>query len=130
MNSPNRLLYILSLILLCFAALPLYFLGINNEAIIIATMVVLYVFISLQLDLFIRIAKALKWSKTAVILVGFFGIKNIFFGFYFILAYKAGWIGQSWTSFLVPTLYLIYSVVIAKKLLGLNAIDFESSPIS
>lgn len=130
MKSPNRLIYLLSAILLVFGAAPLYFAALYNEAIIVSTMVVLYLFISFQLDFFIRIAKALKWSKTGVIILGFFGIKNIFFAFYFFLAFLAGWIGESWTAFLIPSIYILYSVVIAKKLLDLNPEEFESSSTS
>ena len=130
MKSANRLIYLISAFLLIFVAVPLYLLKLSNEAIIVATMVVLYLFIAIQLDFFIRIAKALKWSKTGVILLGFFGIKNIFFGFYFFLVYFAGWIGDSWTVFIMPIVYVLYSIGIAKKLLELNPDEFESSSTS
>lgn len=114
----------LSVLLILFAAFPFYWLEYFNAALLVATLVILYLFITVQLDFFIRVAKALKWTKTGVILLGFFGIKNVFFGFYFLLVYFAGWVNPSWTVFIIPTVYALYSIVIAKKLLGLNPQDF------
>lgn len=127
MIASNRWIFALSGLLLVLVSLPLYFLGLIQEGLLVASMVILYLFIAMQLDFFIRVAKALKWTKTAVILVGFFGIKNIFFGFFFLFVYFAGWVEQSWTAFLLPSIYLMYSVVIAKKLLDLNPEDFKST---
>lgn len=127
MIASNRWIFALSGLLIVLVSLPLYFLGLIQEGLLVASMVILYLFIAMQLDFFIRVAKALKWTKTAVILVGFFGIKNIFFGFFFLLVYFAGWVEQSWTAFLLPGIYLMYSVVIAKKLLDLNPEDFKST---
>jgi hypothetical protein len=122
----NNLIYAVSAGLFFFLSLPLFILGHTEQSLIVFSLVSLYLFITFQLDVLIRIAKSLKWTKTAVILVGFFGIKNVFFAFYFVFLFLAKMITSEWSILLLPGIYFIYSFLIGKKLLTLNEKDFES----
>tara|TARA_B100000497_G_scaffold120195_1_gene148401 strand:+ start:875 stop:1261 length:387 start_codon:yes stop_codon:yes gene_type:complete len=87
-------------------------------------LVCVYLFITIHLDIFIKIAKALKWNKTGVIIVGFFGIKNVFFIFYFVWMYSANMVNTTLSILIIPILYFLYSFLIGKKLLELKDKDF------
>ncbi|MFT4968956.1 MAG: hypothetical protein ACI9O4_000698 [Chitinophagales bacterium] len=126
MIKSNNLIYAVSAGLFFFLSLPLFILGHTEQSLIVFSLVSLYLFITFQLDVLIRIAKSLKWTKTAVILVGFFGIKNVFFAFYFVFLFLAKMITSEWSILLLPGIYFIYSFLIGKKLLTLNEKDFES----
>ncbi len=126
MIKSNNLIYAVSAGLFFFLSLPLFILGHTEQSLIVFSLVSLYLFITFQLDMLIRIAKSFKWTKTAVILVGFFGIKNVFFAFYFVFLFLAKMITSEWSVLLLPGIYFIYSFLIGKKLLALNEKDFES----
>lgn len=129
MIKSNKSIIISSAVLLFLGALPLFVLGRSEEALIVFSLVILYLFIVVQLDVLIRIAKALKWTKTGVLLVGFFGIKNVFFAFYFVFLFVAKMINTHLSIIIIPCLYFIYSYLIGKKLLSLNNSDFENPSV-
>ena len=122
MNRSNLLILKVSLVLttLCFL---FYLFDFVEAALVGFSLVCLYLFITIQLDIFIKIARALKWNKTGVLIVGFFGIKNVFFIFYFIWMYLANMISTNLSVLIIPLLYFLYSFFIGKKLLELKDED-------
>lgn len=112
------ILHKLSLIQFVLITVPLYFLGYAEEALVSFTMICLYVLIDMNLDLLIRIAKAFKWSRIALIITGFFGVKNILFLFCLLFFWKANVLYHSiGVAFIIMINYLVNSWVLGKKLL-------------
>lgn len=123
MIRSNLLILKVSLVLsiLCFL---FYLFDFSEAAWVSFGLVCVYLFITIQLDIFIKIAKALKWNKTGVLFVGFFGIKNVFFIFYFVWMYLANMVNTTLSILIIPLLYFLYSFLIGKKLLELKDEDF------
>lgn len=111
----------LGLSIVCF---QFYLFDYSEAARVSFGLVCVYLFITIHLDIFIKIAKALKWNKTGVIIVGFFGIKNVFFIFYFVWMYSANMVNTTLSILIIPILYFLYSFLIGKKLLELKDKDF------
>ena len=123
MNRSNFLILKVSLVLiiLCFL---FYIFDLIEAALVSFSLICVYLFIVIQLDIFIKFARSLKWNKTAVLFVGFFGIKNVFFIFYFVFMYLANMINTTLSVLIIPLLYFVYSFLIGKKLLELKDEDF------
>jgi hypothetical protein len=98
--------------------LPLYFTGYIPEAVVSFSMICLYLLIDVNLNFLARIGKALRWSRIAVILTGFFGIKNIFFILCIILFWRANLLRASFGIVAIILLnYAINSFLLGRKLL-------------
>jgi amino acid transporter len=101
-----------------FLTLPLYFGHFTEEAIISFTLICLYLIIEINIDFLFRIAKVLKWTRTSIILTGFFGIKNIFFILCLILFWKSNLLYPSLGIILIITInYALHSFALGRKLL-------------
>lgn len=101
-----------------FLTIPLYFGHFTKEAIVSFTLICLYLIIELNIDLLFRIASVLKWTRTSIILTGFFGIKNIFFILCLILFWKSNLLYPSIGAILIIMInYAVHSVAFGRKLL-------------
>lgn len=125
MNRSNLLILKVSLVLTILSLL-FYLFDFIEAALVSFGLVCVYLFITIQLDMFIKIAKALKWNKTGVLIVGFFGIKNVFFIFYFVWMYLANMVNTTLSVLITTLLYFLYSFLIGKKLLELKDEDFTA----
>jgi hypothetical protein len=117
----------LAIVQFLILTLPLYFCHYTEEAIVSFALICLYLLIEVNIDLLFRIAKVLKWTRTSIILTGFFGIKNMFFVLCLLLFWRSKLLYPSVSVGLIIILnYAIHSFALGRKLLNTPYEDVES----
>ena len=117
----------LAIVQFLILTLPLYFGQYIEEAIVSFALICLYLLIEVNIDLLFRIAKVLKWTRTSIILTGFFGIKNMFFVLCLLLFWRSKLLYPSVSVGLIIILnYAIHSFALGRKLLNTPYEDVES----
>ena len=117
----------LAIVQFLILTLPLYFGHYIEEAIVSFALICLYLLIEVNIDLLFRIAKVLKWTRTSIILTGFFGIKNMFFVLCLLLFWRSKLLYPSVGVGLIIILnYAIHSFALGRKLLNTPYEDVES----